>query len=95
MIRLVEAGNYFTNALKLVDSVQKLQPKLEAVAQAYAVRASEEGNASVDGDVDRVPGCQLGCSDSQHVRAAAETLSEKQHVGVTPELDRKRTDNRR
>ena len=86
---VVEASGNFSNAKKRVCRLRKPCAYLEAVGRECAALPSPEGSVPVDENVSRALGCKLGSCDRVHVGSAAETINEKQDVGVPSGRDRK------
>ena len=89
---VVGAGGNFSNPEKLIYGVRKLGAELEAVVREDAARAPPERNIPVDENVSRALSGELCRSDGVHVGSAAETISEKQDVGISSRRHRERAE---
>ena len=81
-----------SNPEKLVNGVRELGAELEAVAREDAARAPQEGSVPVDDNVSRALSGELCRCDGVHVGSAAETISEKQNVGISSRRHRERAE---
>ena len=81
-IRMIGAWRCFPHALELVDSVTQLGAELEAVVGVETNGASPKTDVRVHQDVSSAFGCKFGSGNGIHVSAPAETVSEKEAIGV-------------
>ena len=72
--------------------MRKLAAEVEAVVREGSARASPYENIPVDENASRAPSGELSRYDCQQVGSTAETISEKQDVGITARRYRERAE---
>ena len=82
-VGVVGAGGNFSDLQNPIDGVRKLGAELEAVVREDAARVSPGTKLPVDGNVSGALSGKLSHCDCEHVISVAETISEKQDVGIT------------
>ena len=87
-VMAVGAGGNLSNSETSVNGVRELVAELEAVVDA--ARAPPEGNRPVDENLSRSHSGELYRCDGIDVCSVADTISDKQDVGVSSRLHRKR-----
>lgn len=66
-IRTVRAGGDFVNPKKLVEDVRELREKCRPLSESMLRGSSHRGAYYIDEDVSCALGCDLDCSDREHV----------------------------
>ena len=91
---MVGAGinSNFPNLEKLINGLRKLGEELDTVVRENAARASPEGSIPVGENGSRALSGELCRCDGVHVGSVAETLSEKQDVGISSRRHRERAE---
>ena len=87
-VRMIGACPNFAHAVQLVNSVGQLGAELEAVVGEETNGASPQRDTFVDYNVGGALGGEFGRRNGVHVCAPAETVGEKENLGVPLGSDR-------
>ena len=82
-VRLIGSCRCFPHALELGDSVRQLGAELEAVVGVETNGTSPKRDTLVHQDVSSAVRSDLGRGNGIHIRVPAETVGEKEDLGVS------------
>ena len=87
-VRMIGACCNFVHAVQLADSVRQLGAEMEAVVGEETNRTSPQRGVLVNHNVGGAFGREFGPRNGVNVRAPAETVGEKENVGILLGRDR-------
>ena len=77
----------FVDAEALIEGTREFGAELKAIVGKESIGASPERDVAIDEYIARAGCGELGLSSGVHVGAAAETVGEKDKIGVAPKRD--------